>query len=63
MNNAVVINNVQGWLKANNRSQKWLAEQIAVTPGLMSQIFSGSASYRQKQLINIASVINVPFES
>ena len=62
MNNAVVINNVQDWLKANNRSQKWLAEQIAITPGLMSQILSGKRKLQTKQLINIATVINVPLE-
>lgn len=42
---------MRAFLKANNRTQEWLASELGVTPAYVSQILSGV----RKPSLNVAS--------
>lgn len=56
MNNKVVINNIKKWLKENNLSQIWLAEQIKVSTSMLSQMLNGERKLQTKHLLSISKV-------
>ncbi|MFD1421771.1 helix-turn-helix domain-containing protein [Lactiplantibacillus songbeiensis] len=60
MNNQTTIANIQAWLLAHERSQKWLAEKLVITPALISQILNGKRKLQTQQLIKISKIIGVP---
>ncbi|RMW42520.1 helix-turn-helix domain-containing protein [Lactiplantibacillus pentosus] len=56
MNNTVVIENIKKWLKQTKSSQVWLAEQIQVSPTMLSQMLKGERKIQTKHLIGICKV-------
>lgn len=54
MNNKVVVENIKKWLKENKSSQIWLAEQINVSPSMLSQMLSGERKIQTKHLLSIS---------
>jgi DNA-binding transcriptional regulator YdaS (Cro superfamily) len=56
MNNTVVIENIKKWLKQTKSSQVWLAEQIQVSPTMLSQMLKGERKIQTKHLISICKV-------
>lgn len=62
MNNQIIINNIQDWLNANDKSQKWLADEIGVTTALISLIFSQQRKLQTKYIISISKAIGVSLE-
>ncbi len=54
------IRRLQKWLDEQGQSQVWLAEQLGVTPSMVSQILSGDRSPSLKLAARIEDLTGIP---
>lgn len=57
--NDIVIKNVQAWLKENDKSQQWLADEINVSRALIGHMLSGRRAILPERIEALAEVLNI----
>ncbi|MBU7472552.1 helix-turn-helix domain-containing protein [Lactiplantibacillus pentosus] len=63
MNTQAMLIQIKTWLKTNHKSQKWLAQQIGLSPAFLSQILSGTRKLQTKNIIAISKVTAIPLDT
>lgn len=58
--NDIVVKNVQNWLKANDKSQQWLADELNVSRALVGHMLSGRRAILPKRIEALSVVLNIP---
>ncbi|MBM6440724.1 helix-turn-helix transcriptional regulator [Lacticaseibacillus rhamnosus] len=62
MNHTLTLKLIQEWLKANGKTQAWLANQIGMSPALLSQVMNGNRKLQTKYMISTAKVMGIPLD-
>lgn len=62
MNHTLTLKLIQEWLKANGKTQAWLASQIGMSPALLSQVMNGNRKLQTKYMISTAKVMGIPLD-
>lgn len=58
--NDIVVKNVQNWLKENDKSQQWLADELNVSRALVGHMLSGRRTIIPKRIEALSEVLNIP---
>lgn len=58
--NDIVVKNVQNWLKENDKSQQWLADELNVSRALVGHMLSGRRTILPKRIEALSEVLNIP---
>lgn len=62
MDKQLTLSSIKSWLKKNKKTQDWLAEQINMSPSLLSQVMNQNRKLQTKYLIAISKVIQIPLQ-
>ncbi|ANZ63140.1 hypothetical protein AYR62_02860 [Secundilactobacillus paracollinoides] len=62
MNSQVIIDNIRNWLTQNQKSQEWLANQLGITPALLSQILNQKRKLQTKIILELPAIMGMSIE-
>lgn len=60
--NEVVIKNVKHWLKENDKTHEWLAEELDVSKSLVGHMLSGKRAILPKRIEALSKVTGIPMK-
>lgn len=58
--NDIVIKNVQNWLRENDKSQQWLADELKVSRALVGHMLSGRRAILPERIEGLSKATNIP---
>lgn len=57
--NTVIANNIKLWLRDNQKSQQWLAQEIGVSKALVGHMLNESRVIQPQRIVDIANALGV----
>lgn len=60
--NEVVIKNVKHWLKENDKTHEWLAEELKVSKSLVGHMLSGKRAILPKRIEALSKITDIPMK-
>ncbi|ACA42249.1 hypothetical protein KQ41_06875 [Lysinibacillus fusiformis] len=57
--NDIVINKVKKWLEAEDKSYKWLAEQLGVSKPLVGFMLNGERTLKPERIEQLAKIMGI----
>lgn len=59
---SIVASYVSNWLKQNDKSYQWLADELGVSKSLVQHMLNGSRTFTSERILQVASVLNVSID-
>lgn len=56
---SVVAKYVSNWLKQNNKSYNWLADELGVSKSLVQHMLNGTRNFTSERILKVAKVLGV----
>jgi transcriptional regulator with XRE-family HTH domain len=60
---SIVAEYVSNWLKTNNKSYSWLANELGVSKSLVQHLLSGARTFTSDRILQVADVLGVSVEA
>lgn len=60
--NEIVIKNVKHWLKENERTHEWLAQELDVSKSLVGHMLSGKRAILPKRIEALSKITGIPMK-
>src|SRR5690625_2806364 len=60
--NEIVIENVKNWLKENEKTHAWLADELGVSTSLVGHMLSGKRAIQPKRIEALSKALDIPMK-